>query len=290
MKTMENEQMDYSVYLCKKCGVMLEAGQGFCPQCGTQRGSDGKENAILNNNQVNTVSNGNEKKPFELNKKSIIIIASIVVVLLILIFILIFAFSKKNVVNGNENTTGIESSSGDALSSAKEAYASLNIVTSYSAVVIGDVSSVWGWCIFDADDEAYNDVSVNIARESNLSSEEVAKAYEDLYGSGKESYSSYSYILLEDWQYAVPTVIRAYINNGYYQATEDELNSAKDKIHALTGDEPYYEDLKNYYTEVLNFRDFSFSPTGNYQNLSSTVNDHVSKIDTLKSNLSFDLE
>lgn len=280
---MENTQNDFSVYLCKKCGVMLETGQDFCPKCGTPRGSDGKEDTATSTDQVENDSNKNQKKVLKARKKNVMII-----IVILLLFIIIFAALKIKSHNSNVSIAENGKISGDSLSLAKEVYASLNKTTSYSASVISDVSAIWAWCIFDAEDEHYDDVSVNVACETDLEISEVVQAYEDLYG--EETDSIYKYLLLEDYQYAVPTVVRAYYNKGYYQTTEDELNSAKEKIQSLSGEESYYEDLKNYYTAVINFRDFAFSPTGNYQNLSTTVNDYISKIDTLESNLSFDLE
>ena len=64
------------------------------------------------------------------------------------------------------------------------------------------------------------------------------------------------------------------------------MQKAKDALKDVNKDNDCYEDLMEYYTEMLSFKEFAESPSGSFSGLESTVSSYEKNIHGYKNKLS----
>ena len=183
-----------------------------------------------------------------------------------------------------------ESKEDQNLELAKQTYALLNETTDSCSYVSSVISVAWKWAIYDLEDAFYATRTDTLASKLKFDKAKLAKANLDANGSAKKALGYTEYKELYDFQDAVTAVIMYLQNENIYSEIDKNLNTIKENIKSISSDAPYYNALKEYYTELVNYAQFCSSPTGSYSSLSGTIGEYEKNLSKYKTDISFDLE
>lgn len=215
------------------------------------------------------------------------------IVCLLLASMLSLSISACGNVNGVNSSKDVDSEVSveqaapvDTKADAKTAYSKIGSAFTKTDDVSKSMSSAWQWCINAGSEvDSYNYV-LYLASASGLESKDIIQAYSEINKFGDDGL----YIKLKDFSIGVTVVLKAHMNKGTSEDIQKLLNEAKELIKSCDESASYYQDLKEYYTTVNNYYNFVFAPDCSYRDLGSRISEYTTKIDSLKSNLSFDLE
>jgi len=153
-----------------------------------------------------------------------------------------------------------------------------------------DIYEAWRMGIYDKD-EIHKDGAEYLAKELNLSADEIRDGMANLFHSSKwddatvEELSGYRteadimFTLVKDdlFSLCVATVANAYKLNGKIDEAQSALDAAKAQMKELSekySDYEHYPNLKGYYTTTSSFLDFCQNPTGSFEQIKTTINDY----------------
>jgi hypothetical protein len=170
---------------------------------------------------------------------------------------------------------------------AKDAFEKLNLVASLCIDGMDDIYSAWHFGIYTADDCTSSNIYTKLADVTSFSSTELKTAAAQWSGMSADTMG---YLLPDDWQYCLQTVKTAIEIRGDYETIKAELESAQAIMQELTtvyDDYTYYPELKKYYASVSSYVEFFLSPSGSFNQLSTTVENYETAIRTYQSDLGF---
>lgn len=170
---------------------------------------------------------------------------------------------------------------------AKEAYEKINAVASLCIDGMDDIYSAWHFGIYTADDCTASNVYTKLANETSFTSSELKKAASELYG---YSADVVAYLLMDDFNDCIFTVIKALEIRGDYSTVESEMSAAQAILNELTneyGDSTYYPELKKYFVSVSSYVEFFKVPSGSFGQLATTVDNYETTIREHQSDLKF---
>lgn len=165
----------------------------------------------------------------------------------------------------------------------KEVYADLK-ETAETLSDIGDtIQKAWHWAIYvDDDDFTFsNGYFPSMAEATGIDAGELAGTALHIYGMDMK----YS---INDFQVAVPLAISTMSKE--FESCSDSLTSSKESIQKCSDDAKNYDDIKDFYTTALTYYEWLESPSGNFSQASSTIDEYNNELRQFISKLSFDYE
>ena len=165
----------------------------------------------------------------------------------------------------------------------KEVYADLK-ETAETLSDIGDtIQKAWHWAIY-VDDDDYdrsNGYFPSMSEATGIDSKDLEETALSLYGTDMKR-------SINDFQVAVPLAISAMSKE--YESCSDSLTSSKESIQKCSDDAKNYDDIKDFYTTALTYYEWLESPSGNFSQASSTIDEYNNELRQFISKLSFDYE
>ena len=195
--------------------------------------------------------------------------------------------------NSDEIQTNDDKPKRDDSESVKEAYNSLNNAFTLTSTVMDDIYKSWYFTVYTANkfdssgwggfelqgiNTAYADA---IGREYGVVSQACVDAF-NLDWTNRSKFNA----VVKDVSYSVALIKQILKNEGIYSYIEVEMQKAKDALKDVNKDNDCYEDLMEYYTEMLSFKEFAESPSGSFSGLESTVSSYEKNIQGYKNKLS----
>ena len=94
---------------------------------------------------------------------------------------------------------------------------------------------------------------------------------------------------LDEFSYCVNYCILAMQRDeAYYQTAKNKIDEAKKEIQQATDDLNHYEDMKNFYSSSLSYYEWLESPTGNFDQATTSINEYENKLKEFKNDMEFD--
>lgn len=265
---------------CPECGRQVSDQAEKCPGCG----------AIINKK---TAKKNAKQMKSKGRKKKLVIIGILIAILMggsVASVVVYQSNVEKKRVAEQEKQKKLEETQKNNAVLKTETYETLCSVYEVCNGMIGTVGNAWKWAIFDSDDGSinrYDGSGANaLADATGFTGKEVGAAYKDL---NPEDFKIHAYMFITEPGNAVATIEKIYEKNGTCETLEGAMKEVKANIQKLGESDASYEKLKEFYTAVENYMDFVLAPTCSYQELSAIRNDYTSKIETCKSDLSFEL-
>ena len=170
------------------------------------------------------------------------------------------------------------------------------------ALITGDMSDrildAWHFSIYEADKKEYllnvDKLITDFASETGLKKDEVIKAIDTYVKSlgftDDDIDDTMRATVLKNFEYAVPTVAVLFKNVGTISEMDGYMEEAKKLLDEMSSDyesQTEYTRLKEFYATVKAFYACAKSPSGSYNNFSSTVNAYSDDIINLINLLGF---
>ena len=192
-----------------------------------------------------------------------------------------------------------------ALAASKEAYKCINDAYTMVEKYGDDIYEAWRMGIYDSDDDEFS--LSYMAKQMNLSESElkmgmVYLTYEsewdtmteqDKQEKVKQADSMFALAVLvfsSTFSMCVEIVKDAYLVSGKTNEITGLLDSAKDQMKILSeqySNYEHYPSLKGYYTTTTSFFEFCKNPTGNFDQIKTTINDYRNSARDYKSSLDY---
>ena len=93
---------------------------------------------------------------------------------------------------------------------------------------------------------------------------------------------------LAGWEYCLTATENCLSASGTYAAVDEALNTAQELIRGLPADDPNFQSLKDYYTEVAAYAAYFENVSGSYNDLTAAITQYERDIQTAKKPLLFD--
>lgn len=179
-----------------------------------------------------------------------------------------------------------------AFDTAKESYQSLCDAADSVIDVMDSVYGAWYFGIYKADDSSTSKVVSDLAANTSLSTSEIDAAIKSIEESTGFGESLFKYLLIDDdaFSYCLYVVKEAYELNGVFDSIKNNLDAANTALKTMTADfddYKHYPTLKQFYSKVSSYAEFSQSPSGSFQQLKDTISDYENDIRTYRQDLSF---
>lgn len=187
-------------------------------------------------------------------------------------------------INTSSNKDNIEkitttATTTDPMEYLQNAYDNL-VDLNYQLSNISDaIQGSWYYGIYKKDKTTFLDWSLS----TGLNSSELKNAAEDM-GYSQTSLRS-SYVDFNTFIFIAEKVMQ---DNGTYSKAEQTLNDIKKNLKSATNDLNDYDDIKKYYTSALAYYQYLKNPTGNYNQMTDTMNNYENELNEYKNDLSFD--
>ena len=174
----------------------------------------------------------------------------------------------------------------DALAMARAVYVALDGAASICYMAMQDIYAGWRYGIYSANERmTFSGNIVEMSNDTpNLTSDAMLVAAVKRFT--QDELSDYAY--KRDWSDYVKVVLATYEEFGGYKMVDDDLLLAQKLLKTLTTideEKKYTDTLTDYYKEVKDCADFVESPSGSFQNLSTTINNYNKNIKSLKVDL-----
>ncbi len=174
-------------------------------------------------------------------------------------------------------------------------YDKLNAINSISSQQASSVYDAWYFAIYEADDSDYIlnvDRAIQVFASSvGLKKDVIIEAIDQYLDSIGQTNSDIARLaVLRTNSGAISTVLIAYDNTGINEVVDSDFAEVKALLKEMDStyeNETYYSTLKEYYSDSLAYYNFVISPSGSFNQLSTTLNSHTDKLTEHKNDLSF---
>ena len=195
--------------------------------------------------------------------------------------------------NSEEDSESIELlNKENEIIAAGNAYKSLNEAKEYCENIMATIYNAWYFSIYQGEYYSnYEGILSGFCETTGLKKDDVAaKVEEYLEVNGLSQKDSQRFVLFKNSSSVVKIVLSIHIKNESYSTVSSLLDSAKESLKSVTSkyeDETGYSMLKSYHSAVSSYLEFCKSPSGSFNQLSTTIDTYENNCNKHKNDLSF---